>query len=262
MKYRLPVILDTLFVFVCGLTIGFAALRYNRLTAALSLLVASLIAASLAALFYFLSGKRSASKLLKSEDSKRAEEIMRHFAVTKECKTVDFFMDLFKALGHTCENKGKFIALTDIDTDVFFSFSFEPLGVSEILSVYRNYGGEHKTVIFTAQKNPSVDKYMPSLINLEIVTCGEIYSYMKKAQLFPEIDKVKTSTQKKYKIFFKNILAREKSKKFAFFGFSMLFFSLIVPFPLYYLIMGSLLLIVAFSCRIFGSKKESRDIFK
>ena len=201
------------------------------------------------------SDKKLNKKLLKKSDQDRAQAILNHFAVTKESETADFFESVFAKADTKFIRKDNRLIIAEQNAAVFFKFSFEPLSVENILSIYREFGGG-KIIILTAAKSENAEKYLPAFENLEIVTGEQVYLLLKKYDIYPALNEKEIKAENKFKSILKAVFARDKAKKFAFFGFSMLLFSLIIPFPLYYIIMGSLLLIISIICRIFGYKKE------
>ena len=99
-----------------------------------------------------------------------------------------------------------------------------------------------------------------SPIKYSIFFADDLFSIMKSKKIFPKDIKI-DENQKKYffkskKIKFIESLSKARFKDFFFTGLSLIVISIIVPYTLYYLISGTILLIFSFLCLIIKRDKN------
>ena len=93
--------------------------------------------------------------------------------------------------------------------------------------------------------------YEENAKKFEIVSKKELYDeWFLKHSIFPDASFLNTEKMKiSFKKILRNFIVRNKSKSYLFCGFILLFSSIILPYHLYYLIFGSLLIIMSILCR-------------
>ena len=93
---------------------------------------------------------------------------------------------------------------------------------------------------------------------IHIITKSTLYDkFFKKYNVFPESDHInKSITKFSFKEIIKSFFSPQKSKGYFFCGFVLIFSSIILPFHIYYLVFGSLLLIFSLICKILPKLKN------
>ena len=83
--------------------------------------------------------------------------------------------------------------------------------------------------------------------------------YFSKYQIYPDESKINTSiTKLKFKDILNGLFIPEKAKSYFFCGLILIFSSIILPYHLYYIIFGSLLLIFSIICKILPKIRQNK----
>lgn len=89
-------------------------------------------------------------------------------------------------------------------------------------------------------------------LHIRVWTGKEVYNLIKEADALPKQYLGEPTPQNKRQIRLRLCFAKRNSRRFLVGGCLILLTSLLTPFPYYYLIFGSILLLVAILVRIFG----------
>lgn len=233
---------DVLFAFLgTGLPL-LCYFRYLRLSLPLSLFLASLAGGSIAVLVgLHLRGKYEKGKL-KAVGNAERERLMLHLSLCNKARLKRLFDEY---------------AEREDDEDApapFCLFTLAPATADGILPILREKPNEKKR-LFCNDLTPEAAR-LCEILGVEIVTADGVYERFKAVGLLPEkylgegapAPSAKERFARKPKLWF----SKRNSRRFLTGGAFILLASLISPFPIYYLIFGSVLIFVALFVRIFG----------
>ncbi|MBO5411792.1 MAG: hypothetical protein J6A38_01750 [Clostridia bacterium] len=239
---------DVFFAFFISSLFTLCLFRYLRipfsLSVTLSVLCGILTALAVATL---LRAKRK-NLYLKRTDETQKEKLLLHLALLSDEKKTEFFQ---RALA-VDEPVGRFAKLRLFtQTEFYFlHFSLLPVSADDVIK-YARWKTKKQKVVFCAQ----IDEGAMMLCNrlgIRVKTGEEIYTLLKDNERLPERFLGEENAENKRKRKLRLWLAKRNSKGFVTSGSLVLFTSLWTPFPYYYLVFGSCLLIVAVLTRIFG----------
>lgn len=237
-RLNLPLALDTLFVGVCAFLLFFTAVRFYTRSVAAALvfgITAAFLFGTLA--FVYLSGKQN-KKLLLSRDEKNKKLLELHLSLSSD----GYIKKLFKSLwGEGAKISGQKVIWGDAAN--FFCFKMEPLTEDDVARVikYRFDGKKH---IYCAKCSAEAAALAENFL-IGITGIDGVYSALKEKNLLPE-KYVYEGAEKTG--FFKRIKSRFNRKLAAplfWSGAGLMALSYFTFFPVYYIVSGSLLLILS-----------------
>lgn len=240
---------DVLFAFttVCVFTLCLFRYLGTRLLPALflSVLCGVLAAAAVAA---WLQNKRK-NVLTKRSDEAQKQKLLLHLALLSDEQKTSFFESVFQKCGEAVKRFGKLRLQTE-NSFYFLKFSFAPVTADEVARVSRLKTAKPKILLCSEIDDAALRLCTRLGITAQV---GEApYALVKKAEALPENylgeETPENKRQKRRRLCF----AKTNAKRFLTSGVLILFTSLLTPFPYYYLVFGSLLLLAALLVRIFG----------
>lgn len=245
MKRFVPLIADATFAAVCAFLLFFTLIRYYfGAGAGLAAGICAGLAAGVGAFCYIKAKQKKSSDLALCEAE--AQKLAMHLAMLEPDKSLELFArgldDVQVCDGRAeCENK------------VYFAnFSPEAAGMNDLLPAVR-YNTEKKKYFACCRATADCADFAAGA-GITIISGGEIYSLLKEKNALPEhyLYSGKAGTK-----FFARIKARFSRKIClpAFWsGCALLFFSYFTYFPVYYIVMGSLLLLLCGVAAVFGKR--------
>ncbi|MCH5142312.1 MAG: hypothetical protein J1G07_01160 [Clostridiales bacterium] len=236
-RINLPLILDTLFAAVCAFLLFFTAIRFYTKSPAIGLIfgiVAALLFGTLA--FIYISTRQSKSFLI-SHDEKQKKLLALHLTLSSDAYVKNLFLKCFE----NAEISGKRVICGGVS--YFFNFKMQNLSEDDIAQIIKEDVHGDKA-IYCVKTAP--DAYvLAENFGIKIITIEEVYELLKSKDLLPE--KYIYEDQKRANIF-KRIRARFSRKLCAplfWSGLALLLLSYFTFFPIYYIVSGGLMLILA-----------------
>ena len=248
---------DVLFAFVITALPVLCYLRYLRVPLWGALACALLVGGAAAIVTSARFKKKHELVHLRAKERLEAERFALHLAMLPHKERADFFAGVFEHLfeGETAADirlrQGKaflesegFLALCD--------FRIAPLTADDALPLIRQATDKHCALLcndLTGEGEEFLRRF-----DIHILSCESIYARLKKANALPNAMIGERAFVKKRKPRRAVYFARTNSRRCLTGGALLLLSSLIVPFPLYYWVMGGALLVCALLLRIFGVK--------
>lgn len=252
-----PLILDILFIFAAFFFLSFTVLRYYINSVTLSFWLGLLVAALSALIGFKLISPRHKNASLKAGDFDKKNEVFFNLALADEKTVQDYFLSLFEKKGIPAQKQSGGIYLTEKETLAVFMFKLTAFNADDLARVIKNSNGK-KTAIFTDTANGEALSFAKKT-GLQLIDSDSIFALMKDCEHYPECA-YKLKTKEKIQIVNFNIqLTRKKAKRFLLFGGMLLLFSMLVAFPIYYLVAGNILIIISLFLKFYGKKPETPD---
>ena len=237
-RLNLPLVLDTLFAGVCAFLLFFTAVRFYTENAALALGFGIAALILFGALAYVYISRKQNKNLLLSRDEKNKKLLSLHLSLSSDEYVKKLFKELFGEGAKICGQKVVFN-----DTANFFRFKMQPLTEDDIAKVIK-YRTESKKRIYCVSALPDAAALASNFL-IEIIGIDGVYSALKDKNLLPE--KYVYEGAKKVG-FFKKIKSRFNRRLAAplfWSGLGLLALSYFTFFPIYYLVSGSVLLVLS-----------------
>ncbi len=257
-KIDLPLWSDTLCLFFCLLLFFFAVFRFSLPLWAAALLAAAASAAAAVLLFLFLQARRKARHTGEREKT-AARKLAFHLAMSPPEENAALLAACLNAAAAKNERgeaaPAAYRAVHDgvigADEQAFVRFRFEKVTADELSPILRSPAA-HKAVYASAFTDEA--KKLADAFGLRLVDAAEMYALVQDCGQMP--DPLLAPPAKKEGALHKlrQHLHRRYWRGYAFAGVSLLLFSLLTIFPVYYIVTGSLLLAAALLLRFFGKK--------
>jgi len=255
-KFDLPLILDIVFLFFAGLFISFTVLRYYLDSLSFVITISLLFSVMITAVGFKFMQKKHGSTILKKEELTKKKEAFFNLAFYNENELNSYFLKLFTKNGLKAENTKNGIFLKEKGLIVKFAFKLTMLSCDDFVNIVKD---TDKTVLLLTDTAQSDVFSYAKKTNTKIITGENLFLIMKKNELYPEIKFKLTAKEQIVKKRINIDLTRKKAKNFFVFGIMLLLFSFVVAFPIYYLIMGNLLIITSVILRFYGKQPENAD---
>lgn len=237
-RLNLPLVLDTVFAGVCAFLLFFTSVRFYTKSAAVGLIFGIAALVLFGALAYVYISRKQNKKLLLSRDEKNKKLLSLHLSLSSDIYIKRLFKSMF---GEGARISGQKILFGE--TANFFNFKMQPLTEDDVARVIK-YKFDGKKRIFCAKISPEAAMLASNFL-IEITGIDGVYSALKDKELLPE--KYVYEGPKKVK-FFKRIKLRFNRRLAAplfWSGLGLLFLSYFTFFPIYYIVSGSIMLILS-----------------
>ena len=250
---------DIFFAFGAAFLPALCFLRFCRfpLPAALFLSATAGIFAA-AAVFLFL-GRRRKRFLLAGKDEKEKEKLLFHLAFQSEEKVLDTFSAFFASRDEEGNARNapetvralmrRGVPVAEAETEEFCPlFSFCPPDADRVAPFLEENAGKKKTLL-CGDLTPDAEK-LCARFGVHVLKGADVYRLLKKGNALPK-DYLSPPPEKKG-LKRRAWFAKSNSRRFLFAGVLLLLTSFLTPFPFYYLLFGSALVLTAALVRIFG----------
>lgn len=243
-KLSFALISDVIFFALCAFILSFTAVRFY-VNSALTALVCAVGAAVIAAIvaFFILYGKRQ-KRRMNSVNEEEKKSLSLHLSVSNKIEVKNLIKNALDG-GYMGGNR-----LFDGENEYFLKFSLSPLSPDDIAEVIQAESDKQKCVV-CCDVSPAALSFADDF-SITVRTVGWVYNLLKDKGLLPEkyaLGKVKKPT------FFSRIKKRFNRRLFPslfFCGLTLLGFSFITGFPVYYVVFGGFLMVLSAVSLLFG----------
>lgn len=246
-RINLPLIADTFFAGLCAFLLFFTAVRYYTKNAPLALAFGIAAMLLFGALGYLYISRKQNKKLLISRDEKQKKLLSLHLSLSSD----SYIKKLMRSmLGEGAEISGEKVVLNGEAN--FFNFKMQPLSEDDVARVIK-YGFNGKKKIYCSALSPQAAALAKNF-SIGVAGIDEVYEKLKEKELLPEKYVYEEPPRIK---FFQRVKARFSRKLAAplfWSGAGLLALSYFTFFPLYYIISGSVILILSAVSFVFGQK--------
>lgn len=188
--------------------------------------------------------------LLKRSDAALKEKLSLHLSLLgDEEKTKLFTTALSLAENAPVKRVGK-LRLQSETRLYFLCFRFAPVTTDDVARYSRYLSGKQKTLLCERIEESALE--LCKRLHIEVNTGDFAFELLRSQNALPETYLCDEPTKDKRKRRLKLCFARSNAKRFLTSATLILLLSLITPFPYYYLIFGSVLLLAAIFIRVFG----------
>ncbi len=255
-KFSLVVISDTIFVGFASFILLFTTFYYfmPRVYAIVCASCFSLIIAIFS--FAYLNDKNKKRKLKKKE-KEILDSTMFSLCVEKPTAVIKRVYNCLKNDHPDCKVADDRIYLSDVKTTAFTKFTFEGLTKTDVVRAFNSVTDDRKIIIYTAFCSEEVLAFAGRFDGrIEVVSGDKLYALLKDGGQLPEY---KEQEKTPYKKRFKNFIKRKNSLRYLLFGTMFILLSFVLPIKTYYLVCGSVMVVLSLVCLFFGKSKEVKE---
>ncbi len=243
-KLNLPLITDTLFCGFCAFFISFTAVRHYTQALPLALTLGIFTFLTVSALTFLLIGDRQQKKLLIMGNAKERERLKAHLALLPVNEALKL---IAPALPNVRTERYR---MSNDSTAYYPKFGFVPVNENDVAQIAKRKTNKEKALLCNAATEEA--QSLGRALNVEIILTDDLFESLKKGKRLPEkylFEKAgKISVFKKIK----SRLNKKLSPTLFLSGLGLLALSYFTFFPIYYLISGGILLLLAMLLLIFG----------
>ena len=176
------------------------------------------------------------------------QKLLFHLALLSDEQTTRLFETALKTIAPV-KRFGKLRLLSN-EAFYFLHFGFSPVTADEVASAFRLKTPAKKILLCRQIEEQAAE--LCKRLQIEIKTGNEVYAMLKSQNALPKVYLGEEKGEDKRKRQWRLCFSRSNSKRFFVSGALVLLTSLFTPFSYYYLIFGSILLLVSSFIRIFG----------
>lgn len=242
------VVLDALFYACAVWLMTFGILRYYRLDGWLCALYACLAALLAAAFCLLFLGGRYKRRVSGKRRRAQRDALLLHLNLEEEEKALACLLDAFRADGADCELDGGSLIVNEKYMIPIFTMS--PVSADHVAILLKKYKNK-PFVILCNSLSPEAERLAASF-QKEVMCGDEVFSLFERTNTIPaELicgDLKRVTVKDKLRRSF----SKSNARPFFVSGSLLLVMSLFTFFPLYYLVSGSVLLLLSILVRAFG----------
>lgn len=247
-KFDLPLWADTFFIFCIGFLFFFCVFRFYTGTLWGALSAAAAAAAALTFLLHLFLKKRRSRKYAAAADKLEVQKLSFHLAMDAPENNLRRIAEALAAQSGKDAKTEDGRILSD-GKEYFLLFRLEPATADELAAIVRRGGGEKAAMASAFTKD--AEKLALSF-GIELCGAEKVYALLKETDKLPETYIMGNQIRRSLKNGIRLRLSRKSWRGYLLAGASLLLFSLISIFPVYYIAAGGLLLAAAVLVRIFG----------
>lgn len=255
-KFYLRIISDTIFYSFLIFTLLFTFSSYFILPKGALVLSITISLISCIFVVKLLIVKDSKKKVKSAEKQEYLDTISTFLFMTKS-DINDFFEKFINSFSLNTERKKNAIYIPDKKIFLFIRIDFEQVNKTDIIR-YFNILSKNQTAIIVAEKfSTEIISFASRFDNkIKLVDGEELFYNLKKHSNLPKISYPSEPTIKDRPNPFDTLLNKKRAKNFLLFGLLFLFFGYFVPLKTYYVICGSIFIILSMICRMFGKEVD------
>lgn len=254
-KYLIPLIVDLGFLLFVTFTLSLIFTSYF-LPYPKNLIVAICLALLIFLLEFKLLKSKSDKRLSKSVKKTQLERLKEHLSMLKKSEALDIFYAVFKKKGFSVDRKKGGLYIKEKSALILTCFEFLELDKTFIVKAFNKLNkSDTAFILATDCKKEILDFAKRFNGRISIVLTLDIYEFLEKNSALPHLQEVKATP--KIKVVLKGFFTKKRALKFFFLGLTFLILSVFAFYKYYYVILGSILMIIGIVSRLFGLAETS-----
>ena len=216
---------------------------------------------SFALIFSFaLIDKKEFKLIKKTQNSKRISELLFALSLMDREKIIPIFCSALKNLDIQYKILNKSIRLVYKNTQIFPVFSPDGVKKSDVVYAYNLLSDEETVQIFCNEASNEVLSFAKRFNKRITIISGEqVFSLLEKADNLPKLPIELKTTKPKFSM--ENFILKKRAKNFLVYGFAFYLLSFISPIKLYYIIIGSIFILLSAIIKLFGRSDSNKSFF-
>lgn len=223
--------------------------RYLRLPVFAALLLGLISGAGCTVPIYFYLKKKEGAILQKRSDEREQKLLFSYLALLKNRELIKTFSPFLK--GYEKKSAEKTPCFEKDGERVFLRFSFEPLSADDAAEFIKLRAEKKENSLYCTDLAPQAEELLLRY-GFAVHKGAEVYFLFKEQGKMPDFSALEKQKENKWVIRKRVWFSKKNSRPFLTGGVLLLFCSLLSPFPFYYLLVGSALLLLSLCVRFFG----------
>ncbi|MBQ8322697.1 MAG: hypothetical protein IJX91_01890 [Clostridia bacterium] len=239
---------DILFTFFTAAVFTLCLFRYLGIDLVPALFLALICGAlAAAAIGAWLTHKRRRFFLKRSDEALK-QKLLLHLSLLSDEKKSALFYNVLRQR-EDVKRMGK-LRLVGQENFYFLNFRFSPVTPDEVAAISRLKTQKQKILLCNEIEESALR--LCARLNIQVRAGDDVFRLLRAENALPKTYLGEDVATKKSKFHLRACFAKSNSRRFLVGGALILLSSLITPFPYYYLVSGTLLLVAAACIRIFG----------
>lgn len=244
MKY-FPVIADTVFYAACAFLLGFCALRFWGVSSPLAALDCALLALAVGTGVFFLERRSRRKKYLSAKQRAECDALLLHLSLSPPEQKAELLASALSKEGRKTEYEGGSLCVDGKAAELLFCM--EPASADELARAIGRHGGDF--ILYCNRLSDSAENLLKRF-PVEAVRGEEVYGLLKRTDTIPAQLLGSVGAKKSHKEKLRAVFKKSSARPFFLSGTMLLIMSLFTLFPVYYLITGSVLLLLSVALRL------------
>ena len=244
MKY-FPVIADTVFYAICAFLLGFCALRFWGVSMPLAALICVFLALVVGTGVFFLERRSRRKKYLSAKQRAECDALLLHLSLSPPEQKAELLASALSKEGRKTELEGSSLCVDGKAAELLFCM--EPASADELVRAIGRHGGNF--ILYCNRLSDSAESLLKRF-PVEAVRGEEVYVLLKRTDTIPKELLGSVGAKKSHKEKLRAVLKKSSARPFFLSGTMLLIMSLFTLFPVYYLITGSVLLLLSVGLRL------------
>ena len=259
MKTLIPAVVDT--IFTAFITVLRFFILFSYFIPRPFAFTFSAIFCCLIALFIFKHLKIKQERAHLSKAERDAGDIMSaQLNLYPQKEQLDFFFGVLKKSGYIVERKNCYLILPDKHAVIYPKFSFDGVTKTDVVKVFNALRRTDNAFILSEKFNSEITEFAARFDNrIQTVSADKIYQFLSEKDCLPKEKFVFKDSQKLSLYAFKIFIHKKKAGYNLLIGLAFLVMSYFVPIKTYYIIVGSIFLILSLFCRLFGIEEKQEN---
>lgn len=251
-KLNLYNIIDIIFKSLLIFLLTFVWVRYFVKSLTLAIILSLFITFMIEIFSKIIKRKINSKKQISIDEENKIEEITNSLIYLPNEKVVTYFYNLAKSK-HNATKKTKYIEINHTNSNIVLYpiFRLDELNSQNVLDIYNTIKTKNvKRIIICTNIYNAKAKTTASKLDKEIILLNSKQTYfelIKKYAIYPEKVELKKGKKQTFSDFISYALNKKRTKGYFYSSLLILFCSFFVPYSLYYVIMSSILLVLAFA---------------
>ena len=243
-------ILDYFFITTGIIILSFCWIRFYTHNSTLSIILAIMLGLSIGCLCFIFNSHRLHRQHLTTTTLKRIQTLDFQLSFANSNTLLDYFSNILKFNSITTTPKDNYLILPD--SSIIYPYylnAIDELTIKKILSTIPN---NSNITIISSNFTKNVHSFCKNINNyhIQLLTTKDFLDKFHKNQEFTipsiiDVSKPKITINQ----ILKGILDRKKSKTYLILGALLLLYTFLIPFKIYYLVFGSILLLLSILSR-------------
>lgn len=252
-KFKVVNLIDKLFVSISIFLICYAWVNFYIRSLWTTFFISLFLTACLVFILYHFLTKKNERKRTSAKENAEINKNWLVFKLLPQKERVDFLKTVLEK-NYSCELHDNILTYKKDDKFhlVIFASQFDVLKQNDLLNLLADFVFSKVDVIdIVCSDAQSLNTKIFKDKEINIINKQKLYDIFKSANLFPKIDNLNLEANKiKFKDIVKGMFSSNKARSYFLCGLVLIFSSIILPYHVYYLIFGSMLLLFAVICKI------------
>lgn len=254
-KYKIVDLIDKIFITTTIFLLIFAWINFYIRNLYLTFILSLIFTFACVYVLFYILNKKNEKAITKQKNQNDINENFLAFQLSAHEKKLKLMQEILSNNFET-EVKNESLFYTDLNKKhmVIFATKFQTLTMENLISILDEFYTETVDVFDIICSESSINLNTKIFTNQEIkiIPKTELYeNFFKKYNTFPNSDHInKSITKFSFKELIKCFFLPHKAKGYLLCGSILIFSSIILPFHIYYLIFGSILLAFSLACKL------------